>query len=165
MSQEWKEQIKAIKQNHEKSLENVHIKEASLKEKYKDEKIKLTNLIREQLKILASVYVEDPSTPKPLPEVRDWYGGVTLSIPFKVFDIVYSFDSSFELILTEKGYVVTAKLEHFDHTKEMKFYSSYTIEQPITDKKIQDILSQWLKELSQSIVWYKEIKEKQMRSF
>lgn len=102
-SDEWINKIKKIKMETEKQIKDIRSGEEEFREKYKDQKKKIIEMIYSQLKPLEETFKSE----KPKIERSHW--GVSLSLPIVHENTHYTSGIHFYLKLTDKGYGVDVK--------------------------------------------------------
>lgn len=155
MSDEWAEELKKMKEEEERKIQESKTKEEQLREKYKGDIKKTMDMIRAQCESVVEVFVEHAKS-----TVNETAKIVSLKLPIPN---VASLELTFRLILTKSGYAVKVTREIYDHVQERVAPFSRTIQPPIDVQKIRGAIREFLEERKYAIERVEEKRRRQAR--
>ena len=165
MSEEWKKKLKELKEKTETEILEIHRKEEELREKYKNDRNRLIELIYEQLKEVEEIYTEEDMNEYIRTKVIKHSLGANLTLPIKSASTTISLGINFNLHLSDKGYAVEVREDLFDSVKEIRFYTSKTIRPPVKINDIQDAISGFLSSRKQILISYEKKQQRLGRKY
>ena len=165
MSEEWKKKLKELKEKTEIEILEVHRKEEELREKHKNDRNRIIELIYEQLKAVEEAYTEEGMNENIRPITTKRPLEVSLGLSIKMFNTTHGLRIVFILHLTDKGYAVEVKEDLFDPIKENRYYSTKTIFPPIKIKDIQESISVFLNSRKRILISYEEKQQRLGRKY
>jgi hypothetical protein len=147
----WVERLKKIKEETEREIQGKRLVEQQLREKYKDEKTKIFELLRSELNKVVEIF-KDPSLQEfdqPKAEIGNW--GARLSVPIVHSGTHVGLEIKFFPQLTDKGYALTVAKGMFDGIHDKSYDVNAYIPPPVTANAIQTQVMDFLEARSNTI--------------
>jgi hypothetical protein len=147
MSDEWIKELKEIKEDTDKKIEDVHAKEIELIEKHEEEAKRILNMINELCKPVVKIFI-DPSLESDQTKflMNEASRSASITVPVVNFDTHFPLSLSFRLVLTEDGYMVEILEESYDTVQNKSFgVKGKSMYPPITEEKIKSEIKEFLK--------------------
>ncbi len=140
----WEEKIKSIKEETDKEIEEKRLAEWRLREKYKDEKTIILEMLRSELGVVVRVfkqtskkYYEQPSL-----EVADW--GASLRVPIVGIGSTMNTGIVFSFQFSDNGYCLKIIKNTYDAITQKPCEINSDIPSPITVEDIQKQVIEFL---------------------
>jgi hypothetical protein len=148
---EWTQKIRKMKEDTEREIRDKRIEEEELREKYKDEKTEIMELLRLELAKVVEVF-KDPSKnewEQPKVEVSEY--AASLNVPIVEMGTRVNTGISFYPQLTDNGYTLKVLRGNFDGMYEQSYETISAIYPPVTTEAIQKEVTAFLESRSHTI--------------
>ena len=147
----WGEKLKRMKEQTEREIQDKRLAEQELRDKYKDEKGRIIEMLRSELGNVVEVFkdVSQNQFDQPKAEVRDW--GATLEVPIVHSSTHVGLEISFYLTLTDKGYALKVTKGMFDGIHDQSYEVPNVISPPVIAEAIQKEVTDFLEARSNTI--------------
>jgi len=159
---EWVAKLNKMKEDTEKEVRESRYAEQRLREKYKDEPTKITELLRAKLKKVEEVFKESAQQESDQPRMESATWGACLSFPIIHLGTHAGLKICFFLHLTDKGYGLRVSRDMYDGMYDKLFETSGYIQPPVNAGAIQKEVTDFLEARKDTIKRMEE-KEKRLR--
>ncbi len=157
---EWVMKLRKMKEETEKEIRESRYAEQHLREKYKDEPTKITELLRAKLKAVEEIFKESAQQELDQPKMESTTWGACLSFPIIHLGTHVGLRICFFLHLTDKGYGLRVSRDMYDGMYDKLFETSGYIHPPVTADAIQKEVTDFLEARKDTI---KRMDEKEKR--
>jgi len=161
MSEDWKRELERIKETTEKGVIEARKREDASREKYKRDVERVIELINSQLEPVAETFREEGREEADQPKIAKYPNGIRLSLPVVHKNTRIGLGISFDLTLSDEGYVIRAKAtkDMYDQIRDKVGQTSEYIS-PVEPDNIQKEIKDFLLSRSSTI---KVLEEREIR--
>jgi len=140
----WEDKIRKIKEETDKEIKENRLAERRLREKYKDEKPKIIEMLRSELGVVVKVF-KKPSRKyydQPSLEVADW--GASLKVPIVGAGATVNIGITFSLQFSDNGYCLKVIKVTYDAVTQKHCEINADIPPSVTVEAIQKQVTEFL---------------------
>jgi hypothetical protein len=161
MENNWEDKIRKIKEETDKEIEENRLAEQRLREKYKDDKPKIIEMLRSELGVVVKVF-KKPSRKyydQPSLEVADW--GASLKVPIVGAGATVNIGITFSFQFSDDGYGLKVVKGTYDAVTQKPGEINADIPPPVTVAAVQKQVTEFLEVRRDTI---KRMEEEAQRS-
>jgi hypothetical protein len=161
MENNWEDKIRKIKEETDKDIEENRLAEQRLREKYKDEKPKIIEMLKSELGVVVKVF-KKPSGKyydQPSLEAADW--GASLKVPIVGSGATVNIGITFSFQFSDNGYGLKVVKGTYDALTQKSDEITVDIPPPVTVEAVQKQVTEFLEARRDTI---KRMEEEAQRS-
>ena len=163
MSEDWEKELKGFKEQAEKDTTEMCTKERELHDKYGPDKKKILDLIQSQLEPVVKTFRDESGDKIDQPGIERYESGIRLKLPLVHESTHYGLALSFNLSLTESGWMVNVKQDLFDSKNEKAYSTLESIPSPVDLEAVRGMIRGFIESRSQLINRLEEKSERYRR--